>query len=236
MFNNLRLYISPFFVIKHYLLRDIAIVAKKYHFKGKVLDIGCGEKPYANLFSKSEYVGIDFEKFSKNNDLSCGQPDFFFPEDYSEYLCLPFEDDAFDHVVAFQVLEHHRDPRVFMSEICRVSKPGGLVLLTVPFMGGIHEEPHDYQRFTKYGLTELFRGNGFEVLEIKEQGSIFSTISMLLNEHLNAFAARGKLHYLFATFTYPPFLLLQYVSMMLDYVFPSRKIFINYIIVGKNNK
>jgi hypothetical protein len=112
----------------------------------------------------------------------------------------------------------------------RIVRKGGLVLITCPFMGGLHEEPHDYQRYTKYGLKQLVSRYG-EVLEILEQGSLFSAISMLLNEHLNSFASKSTFTYIISVIIYPLFLFFQYISLILDQLFKSDKIFINYLLL-----
>jgi len=122
-----------------------------------------------------------------------------------------------------------------ISEMLRVVKKGGCILLTAPFLGGIHEEPHDYQRFTKYGLIELFKPYKCEILEIKEQGALFSTISMFLNEYLNSFAANNKLSYFISVLIYLPFILFSYISLLLDKIFKSNKILFNYLILVKKN-
>jgi len=236
MLNKYRFYTSPYFLNKFYLVRDIKYINKKYNFSGSLLDIGCGSKPYTDLFNKiKEYKGIDFKDYLVNKDFWARKPDYFFSNGYSKTLTLPFKNESFDNVVSFQVLEHHPNPQKLISEMFRIVKKKGYILLTVPFLGGIHEEPHDYQRFTKYGLIELFKPYKCKILEIKEQGALFSTISMLLNEYLNNFAAKNKLFYFISVLIYLPFLLLSYVSLLLDKIFKSDKIFFNYLILVKKN-
>jgi SAM-dependent methyltransferase len=230
--QNLRFYISPYFIAKHYILRDIENILEQYPLKGSLLDIGCGEKPYKNLFVNIDtYTGIDFNNYSINKDYDGEAPESYFSDDYLDTLSLPYGDASFDNAVAFQVLEHHKNPTKMVSEVSRILRSGGYFLATVPFLGGIHEEPHDYQRFTKYGLKELFEGHDFEIIAIKEQGAIFSTISILLNEHLNACASWSKFSYILSVIVYAPFLAFQYLSLLLDKVFPSKRIFFNYLIL-----
>jgi SAM-dependent methyltransferase len=234
MMMKFRFYISPYFLNKFYLLRDIQFINKKYNLGDSLLDVGCGSKPYRNLFKNvTEYAGIDFKEYSINKDFSTKKPDYFFTDDYTKLSLLPFEDQSFNSAAAFQVLEHHPNPQKFISEMLRIVKSGGFVLLTVPFLGGIHEEPHDYQRFTKYGLIELFKPYKCEIIEIKEQGGIFSTISMLLNEFLNDFASKNKTTFILSAIIYLPFLVNQYLCLLLDKIFKSNKIFMNYLILIK---
>jgi SAM-dependent methyltransferase len=233
MIKKIRFYISPYFLIRYYLQRDIRYFTKKYKFQGKVLDFGCGQKPYENFFVNSEYIGIDFEDYSKNKDVLDKTPDFYFDEKYSKDLRLPFENENFDHAVSFQVLEHHKKPELMISEMARVIKSGGLILLSCPFIYALHEEPHDYQRFTEYKLRILFRESDCKVIEIKKQGSWFSVSSTLANEQLSAFAAKGTSKYFLAAVIYLPFFLFQYLSLFLDKIVKSDKVFINYIILAK---
>ncbi len=236
MIKKIRFYISPYFLSKFYILKAIKNVLEKYNFSGSLLDVGCGEKPYKNLFrGVKDYVGIDFKNYSTNKDFQGEKPDFYFGNNYSKKLNLPFENNFFDSVVSFQVLEHHKNPHKMIDEMFRVTKPNGYILLTAPFLGGIHEEPNDYQRFTEYGLVELFEPHKCKILEIKEQGALFSTISMLLNESLNSFAAKNKLFYFSSVLIYLPFILFSYLSLLLDRIFKSDKIFFNYLILVKKN-
>lgn len=234
MFKKLRFYISSFFLTRFYLTKDLKKIIKKYKFSGTLLDFGCGQKPYQSLFKNiTEYKGIDFKNYSINKDFKEKEPDCYFKDDYLNTLILPFEDNSFDNAVSFQVLEHHKNPKKMIKEIFRITRPNGYILITAPFLGGIHEEPYDYQRFTKYGLIELFKQHNCQILEIKEQGSLFSVISMLLNEYLNSFAAKNKLSYFFAVLIYPLFLFFQYISLIMDKIFTSNKIFLNYLILVK---
>ncbi|MFA6193778.1 MAG: methyltransferase domain-containing protein [Parcubacteria group bacterium] len=236
MLKKIRFYISPYFLIRYYIQRDVMYFIKKYKFKGRVLDFGCGQKQYEQLFGNSEYTGIDFKDYSKNRDAPDKKPDIFFGEEYSKDLALPFDNESFDHAVSFQVLEHHKSPEKMISEMARTTKGGGFVLISCPFIFGLHEEPNDFQRYTKYKLEDLFKKNNCEVIERREEGSLFSVISMLLNEHIGSFAAKNNLCYFLAVFIYLPFLLFQYASLLFDKIIKSEKIFINYMILARKNK
>lgn len=235
IFCVLKHYISPYFVIRKAISDDIAEILESYNFNGKVLDFGCGSKPYKKYFNKADYLGIDYERHSINKDFSADAPDFYFNKKYNADFLLQFSDGLFDNVVSFQVLEHHKNPQLMISEINRVMKKGGFFLMTCPFLGGLHEEPNDFQRFTKYGLNELLENNGFEVLFFKKQGSIFSTISMLMNEYLNGIAANGKTWYAFSVAVYPFFWSFQYLALLLDKIFKSKTIFFNQVILSRKS-
>lgn len=237
LISKYRLFISPLFLARYYNLNCVKDTVDKYKFRGTVLDFGCGDKPYKYLFKYgTDYKGIDFKLHSTNNCFPYSEPpDYFFPKNYAKTFRLPFKSNLFNHVVAFQVLEHHQDPEKMFSEIFRVVKKAGYVLITVPFIGGIHGEPDDYQRYTKYGLMVRVKKYG-EVVIIKEQGSVFSVISTLFGEILIKFTAKNKLHYIIGMLVFPPFLLYSYLVLVLDKIFKSDIIFINYLILIKKRK
>jgi len=233
MHQKIRYYFSLYFPIRHYLRGDIKYFAKKYKFSGKILDVGCGEKPLGDLFLDSEYLGIDFADYSKNKDAGTGKPDYFFDDEYKKSHKLPFEKEIFDHAVSFQMLEHHPEPQILITEMVRITKKSGFILITCPFIYALHEEPNDFQRLTHYKLKNFFEKNDCEIVGIKKQGSFFSAVSMLANEQLNHFAAKNKMKYLLACVAYPLFLIFQYASLPIDCFFQSEKVFINYIVLAK---
>ena len=91
---------------------------------------------------------------------------------------LPFPSECFDVVIANNVIEHLEDPQLGTAEILRVVRPSGLVLFTVPFLYPVHEAPHDFTRFTVYGLQRLFRD--FSSIEVHSRGGWFSTVAQLV--------------------------------------------------------
>lgn len=129
------------------------------HGKGRLLDIGCGSKPYAELARPyvSEHVGLDHEATRhdrRNVDL------------FGSAYRIPAESGSYDTVLCTDVLEHLEEPARALAEARRVLAPGGCAIYTVPLFWHLHEEPRDFYRYTKHGLRHLFEGAGFEVLEI----------------------------------------------------------------------
>jgi len=217
-------------------LQEIRSILKKYDFHGNLIDLGCGEKPYKDFFDGiDKYIGIDFSSYSSNKDFKGCAPDLFFNEIYTENFELPFANDSYDNAVAFQVIEHHKDPQKMLSEMIRVVKNGGYILLTVPFLGGVHEEPNDYQRFTEYGMAELLEKNGCAILESRKAGKFFSVVCMLAIEYLNAFAAKSKFNYYLSAIILPLLLLAEYGCLILDKVFTCDKFYIASIILAQKN-
>jgi SAM-dependent methyltransferase len=122
-----------------------------------VLDVGCGSKPYAKLFSNAtSYEGLDIDQ-PRNRERAIADH-FYAGGDF------PFPDESFDNVVCSQVLEHVFDPDRFCAELARILIPGGKLLLTVPFIWDEHEQPWDSRRYTSFGLRDLMEKSGFKVL------------------------------------------------------------------------
>lgn len=235
--RKIKFYISPYFIVKFYLKRDIIKANSLFRFNGKTIDIGCGEKPYLNIFKHCNYLGIDFRNYSLNNDFPSSKPDFFFNDEYIKTLKLPFPSKTFDNVFCFQVVEHHKNPQKFMEEIHRILKPGGKILFSCPFIEGIHEKPNDYQRYTEYGWREILIRNNFKLLRISRQGSLISSCYLLLSEHLNSFASRSRLKYFLSSIFYIFILLpFQYSCLLFDKFIKTEDIVMNYLIVAKKIK
>ena len=148
------------------------IKSESNDIQGKILDIGCGEKPYAHLFSCTEYIGIDIETTEKYHEKH--KTDLFY-----NGVDLPFENNSFDSIVCFEVLEHVFEPEKMIHEMFRVLKPGGSILLTTPFIWNEHEIPYDYGRYSYFGLKDLFKKNGFSISKQKRILSGFALIITL---------------------------------------------------------
>jgi SAM-dependent methyltransferase len=149
---------------------------------GRLLDIGCGNQPYAQLFpSVARYVGIDLPPPS--GVQRC-------PSVWASALHLPFIGECFDTVLCVQVLEHVPQPQQLMLEAFRVLSAGGRLILTAPQSWALHEEPHDYYRFTRYGLRYLLESAGFEVQSIEARGGAFRVIGQTF---LNLYYLRNRI-------------------------------------------
>jgi SAM-dependent methyltransferase len=157
---------------------------------GRLLEVGCGAAPYRVFLEPlvRQYVASDYHQAANRVDVVC------------DGARLGFRSEVFDSVLCTQVLEHVRDPRRLLEEICRVLRPDGVVLLTVPLNSGIHMAPNDYYRFTEFGLRELCARVGLVADVIAERGGRIATAAqsvMLVFEvdgmpsrHLGAAVAR----------------------------------------------
>jgi SAM-dependent methyltransferase len=121
----------------------------------RVIDVGCGVQPYrAALGGFRHYVGFD----SPLRPDSAASADAF-----GDAVALPFADACADAVLCTEVMEHVSEPATMLAEIHRVLRPGGHLIVTVPFTWHIHDEPHDFWRFTEFGLRRVLERAGFEV-------------------------------------------------------------------------
>lgn len=230
--NILKLMLNPFFSVKFLLCKDIEQVVKKNFIQGNLLDIGCGNKPYKKLFKDCDYQGIDFEGYSENNISEKERPDFFFDKEYLKSFKLPFGDETYGHTVSFQVIEHHQQPSILIEEMKRITKRKGLIIISAPFFWPIHEKPNDYFRFSYFGLYELAKRNDLEVLEVKQQGGFFVMLSSMINSFV--FENKSRLFQLvLLVIFYLPFQLFQYISILLDFIFKTKRFTLNYVAVFK---
>jgi SAM-dependent methyltransferase len=154
---------SGSYLVYRYLWRNLESAVKEAKSKSPsasriVLDVGCGAKPYADLFSDCRYVGVNYSTVDATPDV------------VADALHLPIASKSVDFVFCTQVLEHVPQPWVLMSECHRVLKSGGWLILSAPFYWPLHEEPHDYFRFTRYGLESLVAGAGFSQCQIRCDG------------------------------------------------------------------
>ena len=154
---------DPSFLIYHYLWQNLDAACSQARqstadTRATLLDIGCGRKPYADLFPGWRHIGI-------NSSADDAAPDII-----GDAMRLPLTPCVADVVLCTQVLEHVPRPWELVAECCRVMKPGGYLVLTAPFYWPLHEEPHDFFRYTKYGLQSLVQEAGLEVVSLKADG------------------------------------------------------------------
>ncbi len=144
--------------------RDLA--AELPQARGRVLDVGCGSQPYRVLMPKKvDYVGIDIAEAEAH--FGYKMPDTI----YYSGDTWPVEDQSVDYVLCTETLEHVADPAQFLGQAARVLRPGGTLLLTVPFSARWHFIPHDYWRYTPSGLKRLLTQAGFTDVAVYARGN-----------------------------------------------------------------
>jgi len=144
------------------------------NFKGVMYDLGCGEMPYKNWFLQyaNRYIGVDWS--GTQHELRAD-----IVADLNE--ALPIADQAADSVVSLSVLEHLCEPQTMLNEAFRILKPGGCIVLQVPFMWWVHEAPYDYYRYTRHGLEYMFGKAGFAEVEVFPQTGFWAMWELKFN-------------------------------------------------------
>lgn len=170
----LGIFVNPFYFARSG-LRD-AMTEFAPMLSGRLLDVGCGTKPYRSLFAVDAYIGLDIDSETSHKR---GGADYLYDGN-----TFPFADASFDSILCNQVLEHVFNPDEFLGEIVRVLKPGGKLLLTVPFVWDEHEQPYDYARYSSFGLRALLEKQGLKVLQHKKLGADASILFQLANAYL----------------------------------------------------
>jgi SAM-dependent methyltransferase len=145
--------VNPFFFARRGLLHGLQEFFPR--LTGDVLDVGCGRKPYRAFVPAQRYVGLEVD----TPQMRAVQV----ADAYYDGRTFPFPDRSFDAVLCSQVFEHVFTPPEFLAEINRVLRPGGSLVLTVPFVWDEHEQPHDFARYSSFGLRAVLERAGFEV-------------------------------------------------------------------------
>lgn len=155
------------------------------HFRGRLLEIGCGSKAKAALVGEyvDEHVGLDHP----GSPHGLSSVDLLGSADD-----IPAEDASFDCVLSTAVLEHLEEPARALAEAFRVLRPGGHAVYTAPLFWHIHEPPRDFFRYTEFGLRHLFEGAGFEIEELVPLSGFWVTATAELGYYLQRFR-RGPL-------------------------------------------
>ena len=141
------------------------------HAKGRLLDIGCGNKPYERMFvgQVAEYIGCDVvQSSSERVDVICSA------------TLIPLEDASFETILCTQVIEHVADHRSLIREAYRLLRRGGVMILSGPMYWPLHEEPHDFFRFTKYGFHHILEEVGFVVDSLENNGGKWALCGQVL--------------------------------------------------------
>ncbi|BCS94668.1 hypothetical protein DSLASN_03000 [Desulfoluna limicola] len=158
------------------------------YISGRLIDIGCGDKPYQKLLAPyvEEHIGVDHNEtiHDKSHIDLLG----------TAYE-IPVDNLSFDSAISTAVLEHLEEPEQALRECHRVLKSGGYAIYSVPFIWHLHEEPRDFFRYSKYGLKYLFEKTGFEIIKIKALSGFWVTFGQLLVYNIYRFN-RGPMKYI----------------------------------------
>lgn len=159
--------------------------------KGDLLDLGCGNVSLYQMY----------KPFTKN--IICAD----WPNSYHNSLFLDFQinlnrplpvkDNRFDTILLTDVLEHILNPDLLLKEMTRILKPGGKMIITVPFFHLLHEEPYDYFRYTEFRLKMFCEENGLKVLKLFPYGASLEILIDFIAKHISFSSILSKLNYSF---------------------------------------
>ena len=165
---------NPFYFARRGLLEGLLEFSPQ--LAGEVLDVGCGSKPYQEFVGCSRYIGLEIDTPASR---ARGLADAYYDGDR-----FPFPDASVDGVICSQVFEHVFTPDAFLQEIRRVLKPGGRLLLTVPFVWDEHEQPRDFARYSSFGLRAVLERAGFEVVAMRKSMADGRVLFQLVGAYL----------------------------------------------------
>ena len=151
--------LSPVFYAQY----TSVLPALRRYAQGRLIDLGCGTAPFADLIGDqvSTYHGLDLWPRSPRTVLAA---------DIQQLTMI--RDETYDTAISLEVLEHVPAPWLAVDEIYRILKPGGYFVLTVPHLSRLHDVPHDYYRYTRFGISYLLRRSGFEIITIEEKAGL----------------------------------------------------------------
>ena len=144
------------------------------YYKGSLYDLGCGTRIYEQYFLQfaDKYTGVDWgasvHELKADVLADLNKP-------------LPIESNSADTIVCLSVLEHLCEPQTLLNEAFRIMKPGGAIILQVPWQWWIHEAPYDFFRYTPYGLKYMFEKAGFGNIEVEPTTGFFSMWFIKMN-------------------------------------------------------
>ena len=221
---------KPSITQPHYLIRNRlleAIIPLASQLKGRMMDFGCGQKPYYNLFSPKEYIGVDYNNPGHPHDNEA-------IDVYYDGKTLPFQNDHFDSIFSSEVFEHIFNLPEILKELNRVLKKDGLMLITCPFAFCEHEVPNDFARYTSFAMKHLLTQNGFEIVTQLKTGNSIEAISQLqltyIHQHITPIVRKVPVvRSIFRFFTYS---IINISALLLGRILPGGKdLYLNNVIL-----
>lgn len=219
----LGIFSNPFYLIRRAIFKAIKKEAPKLN--GILMDFGAGRKPYKSLFNVSAYIGVDIEKSGHSHDNS--QIDVYY-----DGITIPFPDDHFDSILCSEVLEHIFEPDLILPELFRTLKPGGKILITVPFCWNEHEIPYDFARYSSFGIRHLLEKHFFNIIHMGKAGNFGAVLFQMLALYIfEIFKPMGRTGYAISLIFIAPLNLLAIILLPL---LPKNKtLYFNNIIVAE---
>jgi SAM-dependent methyltransferase len=203
----------------------VAEFARRLPPGARVLDAGAGEGQYAHHFARQKYTGVD---------LAVGDAAWNYSrlDAVADLTALPFRDQTFAAALHIVTIEHLAEPGRALAEMARTLAPGAPLLIAAPHEWEVHQAPHDYFRYTRFGLTHLLEKAGYEAIELAPAGGYFRLLARRLLNGLQFFS--GGLRWLgflpAALLVVPPALVLPWLDFLdrdrnftLGYIASARK-------------
>jgi len=130
--------------------------------RGRLLDAGAGRQAYRSLLEAraASYESLDLDPMAG------------ITHHVGDLQAMPLPDASYDTVVCTQTLHHVPDAGAALAEMARVLRPGGRLILSAPHLAWLHNEPHDYLRFTEHGLRRLLARAGLEPVRVEPVGGL----------------------------------------------------------------
>jgi len=182
--NNLDIKVySKEYLVYYYLFKELKAAISAYA-NGKLLDIGCGNKPYKYYTEPfvNEHLGCDIVQSSGNLvDFVC------------EATNIPIANETFDTILSTQTIEHVADFQLLVNEAFRLLKPGGCFIVSGPMYWPIHEAPYDFHRFTKFGFIHSLEKAGFKIEEVTPNGGKWAFLGQAIIHTLPDFLTFPKI-------------------------------------------
>ncbi len=156
--------------------------------RGFLLDLGCGNVPLYEMYKKqiTDNICVDWSSSLHTN------PYLDYTTDINNGI--PLDNEIFDTVLMTDVLEHIYNPKFVMSEVSRVLKPKGKLILTVPFFYWLHEVPNDYYRYTEFSLRMFCEQNNLEILKLDAYGGAFEVILDIIAKRITPSIFLSSIH------------------------------------------
>ena len=217
-------------ITRQNILRSLTYAARKYA-RGKLVDLGCGGKPYEPVFRPYTRSSLGVDNPATFSDHTSASPAV---DRWADCAATGLPGATFNTVLSTQVLEHLPDPGGLIAEAYRLLVPGGTCITTAPMLWELHAEPVDFFRFTKFGLIRLFERAGFQLLEVTPLEGAFAALKQMeiLTLHLRpirAGAIRRGMRWAVNLIRIP---VTNYLALRLDGVRKNSKLCLNYLVVA----
>jgi SAM-dependent methyltransferase len=220
------IFINHFYLARRALVN--AMQEESESIKGNILDVGCGSKPYKSIFKVNDYRGLDIDSpLTRNLNAA---------DDFYDGTNFPYQQNRFDAVLCNQVLEHVFNPDEFLAEINRVLKPGGKLLISVPFVWDEHEQPYDYARYSSFGLKALLEKSGFKLIRHKKLCADASILFQLINAYLYKITINWP-RYLQLIFTFSIVAFFNVLGIVARSILPANQdLFLDHVVLAEKIK